>query len=239
MNDNYKKLIFGVGVNDADYQVSKYSYTTVGGKTVQTQEWICPYYLKWHSLLQRLYSSIAKTSQPTYSECSVCEEWLLFSNFKAWVVDQPEVNWEYMQLDKDLLVEGNKVYSPETCVFISRTVNTFIRDSFKRSDDLPTGVTRHTSKTSPFMGRCKDPLKRYTDYLGVFKTEEEAHSAWVKQKHQYAKDLACLQADERVRDALSSRYQVGMDKCEGGAINTSQTLVNRLESSLDNKDEEK
>ena len=73
-------------------------------------------------MLQRCYSESHLVRQPTYKGCSVCEEWLTFSNFKSWMEQQ---DWEGKQLDKDLLVYKNKIYSPETCVFVSSVINSF------------------------------------------------------------------------------------------------------------------
>lgn len=119
-----KRLIYGVGIND-----SKSTY--IEGKR-------CKYYVTWKSMLQRCYSLKYKNKNPTYANCSVCDEWLTFSNFKAWMVKQ---NWEGKDLDKDILIEGNKIYSPETCFFISRRINTLLNVSKKRIGSLPLGVT--------------------------------------------------------------------------------------------------
>lgn len=57
------------------------------------------------------------TASLLMSGCSVCEEWLTFSNFKRWMEQQ---DYEGKALDKDLLVSQNKTYSSETCVFVPR-----------------------------------------------------------------------------------------------------------------------
>lgn len=115
------KLVHGVGVNDANYPVVNYSSTNkITGKPTQT---ICIFYNTWKAMLERCYSESLKRRRPSYIGCTVCEEWLLFSNFKVWMETQ---DWKGNQLDKDLLIEHNKVYSPETCLFLSREVNSFL-----------------------------------------------------------------------------------------------------------------
>lgn len=107
-------LVHGVGVNDADYVV----YKTIDNKRV-----ICPFYSKWRDMITRCYSKKYQDRKPTYSRCTVCEEWLLFSSFKGWMKSKA---WEGKCLDKDLLAPNNKMYSPENCVFISNNLNTAI-----------------------------------------------------------------------------------------------------------------
>ncbi len=88
--------VFGKGIND-----------TENAKDYQT----------WHSMLRRCYSPVFKKDKPTYEGCEVCEEWLHFSVFRKWYAANNKANWE---LDKDLLIPGNKTYSPETCIFVPR-----------------------------------------------------------------------------------------------------------------------
>ena len=92
------KLVYGVGVNDAYYSVYKYE----NGKIV----WQCPYYRTWKHMLSRAYSDKFKKKRPTYQDVTVCEEWYSFMCFRAWMVEQ---DWKGKQLDKDLLVQGNKM----------------------------------------------------------------------------------------------------------------------------------
>ena len=131
------RLVHGVGINDADYEVTRYEYVIVDGRKKQKRIWICPYYQTWKGMLGRCYSTKYQDTRPTYKGCSVSEEWLTFSNFRAWMEKQ---DWEGMQLDKDLLFEGNKVYSAETCVFITREVNSFTTDCGASRGEWRVGV---------------------------------------------------------------------------------------------------
>ena len=90
-------------------------------------------YYKWKNMIQRCYDKkVHKKYKPEYKDKSVCEEWLNYSNFKIWF-DEHYVPCKNNQidLDKDLLVQGNKVYSPETCVFLLHYQNTMFERSAK------------------------------------------------------------------------------------------------------------
>ena len=71
---------------------------------------------------------------------TVVKEWLSLSNFKVWMEGQI---WEGNQLDKDLLIDGNKEYGPDSCVFIPRYVNVIFTDARFARGELPLGVTYH------------------------------------------------------------------------------------------------
>ena len=75
-----QKLVFGVGINDADYSIQKViTIVDENGKRRQKQIWICPFYKKWKSMLERCYSDKYRERYPTYKSCSVCQEWLTLS----------------------------------------------------------------------------------------------------------------------------------------------------------------
>lgn len=77
-------------------------------------------YSTWASMLQRCYDEKYHAKKPTYKNCTVCEEWHNYQNFAAWF----DVNYiEGFQLDKDIKVDGNRVYSPGTCLFVSHKDN--------------------------------------------------------------------------------------------------------------------
>ena len=194
------KLVYGVGINDADYNVYEYGY--VNGK--RSLVWSCPFYETWKSMLRRCYSEKFQIRNPTYKGCSVFDDWLIFSNFKRWMEQQ---DWQGKQLDKDLLVEGNKVYSPETCVFIDQMVNKFTNANGNYRGDWMIGVS-WSKDVGKFRARCCNPFNGKEEHLGLFTNELDAHLAWKVRKH----ELACLLADSEhvtddlVANALRTRY---------------------------------
>lgn len=80
----------------------------------------------WCSMISRCYSSKSLEMHPTYKGCSVAKDWHNFQVFAKWFEDNYVDGY---QLDKDLLVVGNKVYSEDTCVFVTPKINLFITDS--------------------------------------------------------------------------------------------------------------
>lgn len=203
MKPKNKKLVYGVGLNDADYVVEKRE--EIGykhGKRKQKLVWICPYYLAWRNMIERCYSTKLQERYPTYKNCTVSDEWLKFSNFKAWMEKE---DWEGKHLDKDLLFEGNKVYSAKTCVFVSGVVNRFTTDSKASRGGLLIGVSWHKG-ANKFQSNCSNPYTKKLEYLGRFTCEEAAHNAWLKRKLELARLLAAEQEDPRVATALIYRY---------------------------------
>ena len=187
------KLVCGVGINDADYPVSP----RVNSKKIK-----CPFYRRWENMLKRCYSAVDQAKRPTYIGCTVCDEWLTFSNFKMWMEGQ---EWQGKQLDKDLLVEGNRVYSPDTCVFIDIMTNSFTIDCGAARGSWPIGVILH-KYNGRFSARCSNPFSKEQEHLGYFACPQEAHKAWLARKHELACQLADLQSDVRVAQALRLRY---------------------------------
>ncbi len=187
------KLIHGFGINDADYEV----YTVVDGLRKR-----CPYYTRWTNMIGRVYGKVQLKSDPTYQVCSICDEWKSFMSFRSWMIEQ---DWEGNHLDKDLLVEGNKVYGPENCLFIPRVVNIFMTDSLKARGEWPIGV-RYRNDVEKFSAQCGGLEKGKHIHLGLFFDANSAHQAYVKKKKELAIHLASFQTDKVIGDALIKRY---------------------------------
>lgn len=199
-----KKLVCGIGTNDATYKVQiKETTGYVEGKQKRKVIWTCPFYIVWKGMLERCYSKKFQEKNPTYKGCTVCEEWLLFSNFKAWMEKQ---DFAGKHIDKDLLFQGNKVYSPETCVFITHAVNTFVIERNASRGKWPIGVYWH-KKSQKFAVQCNNPFTKESEYLGCYHCPNEAHQAWLKRKLELAKLLAAEQDDPVVAKALIGRYE--------------------------------
>lgn len=177
-----RKLVCGVGINDADYYVVKRE--KVDGKWITI--WKCPYYSKWEGMLTRCYSKKYQLTHPTYKGCIVCEEWLYFSNFREWMRTQ---DWEDRQLDKDFLIEGNKVYSPLTCVFLPQELNNFTNINKASRGDYTLGVSYSDIKDKRVNNEshryCKCIIKDLhgnSVHLGYYSTPQEAHQIYLKVK---------------------------------------------------------
>lgn len=188
-----KGLVFGVGVNDADYAVCK----VAGGKFSH-----CQFYSTWHHVLSRCYSKRYQSKYPTYIGCTVCDEWLIFSNFKKWMEAQ---DWRGKQLDKDLIKKGNKVYSPSTCAFVDQALNKFTNERGLDRGEFPIGVSFH-KHIKKYQSCCRNPLSGKRECLGYFDNPVDAHNAWKRRKMEIAFILADMQKDERVAKSLRERY---------------------------------
>ena len=179
-----RKLAYGVGINDADY----FTQNKSGNK--------CEFYRKWVGMIERCHSKSFQENNPSYIGCSVCDEWLTFSCFKSWMEKQ---EWAGLQLDKDIISPGNKIYSPEFCAFVSGSLNKLLTNSRQARGNCPQGVCWSWSSRS-FLAQIKINGKR--KYLGSYKTQELASSAYVKAKTKLIIQAADEQTDSRVSKGL-------------------------------------
>jgi hypothetical protein len=191
------RLLYGVGINDYEYKVS--ASEIVNGKSKIT--WVCHYYSTWSGMLERCYSKKYQLYRPSYQGCSVCPEWIHFSVFRAWMVEQ---SWAGLNLDKDILIPGNKMYSPEACAFVSAMTNNFLISREACRGDYPIGVSLRRKK---FVARCRNPFTKKVEHLGHFTCPNKAHEAWRTRKHELAIELAKMQSDKRVANALINRFK--------------------------------
>lgn len=199
MRNRFKK-VRGIGTNDANYQTQVYGVKN--GKRVCL--WVCPYYKTWSALLKRV---------TTYkTEPKVCDEWLNFSNFKAWMETQ---DWKGKELDKDVLSSTYPIYSPETCCFLPHNLNCLLKDNASYSDTYPLGVCSPKTLTGSkaFLMQVEKFVvdgSRKQKIAKKFNTVQEAHSAWQMEKAKqieaavawYA-EQSCFRTD--VAEALTKR----------------------------------
>ena len=174
-------------VNAVEYKAENWnpwyfrrSYEGVGYIGTDDVDYSSDEYFRWRNMIQRCYSKKIHSYKPYYQGISVCEEWKNFSNFRIWYRDHM-IPGAKMDLDKDLLCMGNKVYSPETCVFITHYLNTVfesrgIENNIQRNDE-------GTYSASMLV------LNKRVD-LGVFDSEEEARKGIESGRSRYIIDLA-------------------------------------------------
>ena len=172
----YDKKFFGVGY----FGEGKY-------KSRINKEYTKEYGI-WKAMLERCYSKEKRYKNPTYEDCTVCKEWHNFQNFAKWYEENYyEIEGEKMCLDKDILVKGNKIYSPSTCIFVPERINTLFCKSKKSRGDLPIGVRWNKSK-GKFETNISIDNKQ--TYLGSFNTIEEAFQCYKTFKENYIKQVA-------------------------------------------------
>lgn len=161
-----RKTVCGVGVNDADYVVNP---------RISGVRHPCHAYSTWRSMIERCEDQEYKDKHPAYRDAVVCNSWISFMSFRVWYLDNYIDGFD---IDKDLLSCGGKVYSPDTCIFIPRWLNTFI--SMDRKDNgLPAGVHFDVSR-GKYKATSKDGVN--TANLGRYASAEEASKAYINFK---------------------------------------------------------
>lgn len=158
-------------------------------------------YQVWCDMIIRCYSKNSASKTPTYKDCYVCDEWHNFQNFAEWHKRESKGGVEKLQIDKDLKLIGNKVYSPETCILVSHQVNSFTTDRRASRNGSLIGASWSKQK-GKYASYCNRPFSDKMDYLGYFDSEIAAHMAWRNRKYEYAIMLANQQEREEVKAAL-------------------------------------
>lgn len=144
-------------------------------------------YKTWSDMLKRCYSERLHKKFTTYIGCTVIDSWLNFQNFSKWF-DQNyyEVDDEVMELDKDILVKGNKIYSPDTCVFVPQKINLLFVNRKNKRGNLPLGVYRKSNK---YVAQCNIGEHKQIN-LGYFDNYTDAFKAYKTYKESYIKKVA-------------------------------------------------
>lgn len=188
-----RSLIFGVGLNDSEYKVKP---------TIKGIELECPFYTKWKHMIERCYSKKFHKKHPTYKGCSVCQEWLIFSNFKKWMIEQ---DWRGLDLDKDIIKPDNKIYSPVNCCFITPSLNSLLTYRANKRGNWPQGV--YWNKQNKKF-RAQVNLKGRRIYLGLFNTPKSASEAYKEEKIKLILSEAEKQGDIRIANGLKLHAEI-------------------------------
>ena len=198
IKDPYSPSVCGVGILGTKYPPK------VNG--VQTKE-----YVLWKSMLERCYSDTLKKRYPTYEDCEVSENFKSYEYFYEWCHKQIGFGVRGFEMDKDLLVKGNKVYSESTCVFIPVEINLLLNKCEASRGEHLIGV--NWCKRDKAFKAMVNKNKGRSECLGSFKTEIEAFNAYKQAKESFIKEQANKwksQIDERAYNALM-KYEVSVD----------------------------
>lgn len=165
-------------------------------------------YRIWVDMIARCYDKVRYPKYKTYNDCSVCDEWHCYANFKKWYDENfYRIDDETMCIDKDIIVKGNKIYSPETCVFVSQKINKLFVNNKACRGKYPVGV-HYNKNLKLFVAAVKiDNVKSQKTY---HHTPEEAFESYKQMKEQRIKDIAEQYKDKipkKLYDALYA-YEV-------------------------------
>jgi len=185
----YQQFRNGTIINPMYPTVCGKGFLGIGTYNIYTKERkIRKCYQHWHSMIHRCYNDNYNKKEPTYKEITVCDEWHNYQNFADWYdKNYYEVPNEKMQLDKDILYKGNKVYSPNTCVFVPQTINNLFTKRQNFRGEYPIGVT-YSKRDNKFLAQITYDNK--TNTIGCFYSSTDAFYSYKKVKEKHIKDVA-------------------------------------------------
>lgn len=176
----YERTVYGVGyVGEGEYKYKE------NGKYTRV-------YNVWHNMIKRCYNHKYHEKQPTYINCSANEGWHDFQNFGCWDKDNYyKIEDERMELDKDILCKHNKIYSPNTCIYVPHAINSLFTKSDKSRGESVIGTSLYKGKyqvqcwlINPKTGKSK------REYLGRYETQEKAFEVYKYYKEKNIKMVA-------------------------------------------------
>lgn len=177
------KLIQGIGVND-------YPGTVTENNSHKK------FYEVWYSMLRRV------TKQTGYeARSTLCDEWKSLSKFKEWF----DVNYiEGYELDKDLLIEGNSMYSPSTCCFVPKELNCLF-DFNRANTNIHTGIHIKKGGKPYYVQLRKHGIKTY---VGRFSNLDEAIKAYNHAKYSHAIEIVkTSNINQDIKNVLITHYK--------------------------------
>ena len=196
VQDNFATTVYGVG--------------HIGNTKTSLNAKHKPAYILWKDMLKRCYDKEYQETHPCYRDCYVSECFKSFENFESWCEKQVGFNEVGFRLDKDILLKGNKVYSPSTCSFVPYEVNGLFVIQQQNRGELPVGVSFNNTK-SRYVVRMS--TKSHCKHLSVHDTVDEAFYVYKEAKEAYIKEVANKwkdQIDPRVYEALMN-WEISAD----------------------------
>jgi hypothetical protein len=177
----YFHSVYGMCITGNKYPIRE------NGK--QTKE-----YISWNNMLKRCFDKRVKDEHPTYENVECCEEWLYYPNFYEWLHSQENFEKWYKSkrwhLDKDILVKGNRIYSPETCCLVPNNVNTLFIKPERQRGLQPIGVSK---VKNGFQSWCNNPFTNSQESLGNSYSSEKAFYKYKSYKEDLIKKIANIE----------------------------------------------
>lgn len=147
-------------------------------------------YKRWKEMLNRCYN-INASEYNSYGGRGVIVApiWHNYQNYAAW--------WEAncpndsFTVDKDVLLKGNKLYSPETCCFVPSDINSVLALRRSERGNYPVGVRLKDGKLIAQINYMGKKI-----HLGTFATPEAAFEAYKRAKEKCIQEYAEMHKHE-------------------------------------------
>ncbi len=168
---------------------------------------------RWSEMLKRCNPNSKNNHRfPRYNGCS--NGFRDFQDFVDWskseygydlveTTGKKETLWH---LEKDIIKTDNKVYSPETCLFVPQEVNALFVLSCKSRGEYPIGVSwNKKGKTLECYARTKDGRK----YFGCSDDPMYLHRIWQAEKVKHIRFIANKYKNHiKMFEALNNRADI-------------------------------
>lgn len=147
-------------------------------------------YTVWQSMIERCYAGLDRFA--AYADCTVHEDWHNFQNFAKWYTSNEYYGKSGYHLDKDILVSGNRVYSPDTCLLVPSEINQMFEYINPTHKGEVLGISFNDYSKKYLAHIC---MGNETKFLGSFKTKDLAHAAYIEFKKLYFRNMAIVHRD--------------------------------------------
>lgn len=184
----YAPIVVGVGY------VGVGKFTSRGYKRI---------YQSWSNMLKRCYCKEVQEKYPTYIGCTVAKKWHNFQNFAEWYYNHPNYKNKGYQVDKDILVPNNKVYSQQTCTLVPAQLNNIVGSD--KDERGGYGIRKRSS------GKYEVRVNRFgvVHQVGTFATQDTAYWAHLKARtdhwEEYMESLPEKAVTDQVKEAMRLR----------------------------------
>jgi len=188
VNTQYSSFINGTVSNPYDKTINGIGYLGEGTYKKFINRKQSQQYSVWKEMIRRCYNNKFQILQPSYIGCTVCDEWHNFQVFAKWFDENYyEIKKVKTELDKDILIKHNKIYSPETCVFVPQRINVLFTKNNAARGKYPIGVS-YSKIYNKFIGTLKN--EHSTQHTKMCETINDAFTFYKIHKEELVKSVA-------------------------------------------------
>lgn len=165
-------------------------------------------YQMWNDMHNRCQPNDSQQlKHPTYIGCSVHPGFIKFQDFAEWCNNQIGFGLKGWALDKDILIQCNKVYGPDTCAFVPRQLNQLLTHKQSHQGEYPTGVTYFKRDGTYHAQISIDGKNQHLGYFDSIESAEVAYKIAKTNEILRRAEIWKSQIDPRVYEALL-KYKV-------------------------------